>query len=377
MQNKIVTLIASVLKPVDDTRMFEKIGLSLHRSNKYEVNIIGFQTKNKSLCSEIRMIQAFRFSRLSIHRFFAPIKFFRTALSIKPALLIISTHELIIPAVLYKLVYSKARLVYDVQENYYRNMLHQGGFSKPITLVLAIWIRAKELVSKLFFGKYILAEESYTKEFSFSNAKNVIVLNKYYPISHTTSNQANKSSSTTISNIKLIYSGTIHEVYGIHQTIGLAKGLAEILNIDLLVIGSTKINDTLKYLVKLNKKYSWLTLNIDSDPIPHQEIIASIQQADFGIVSHQPVPSIANCFPTRIYELMAFQKPILLQDHPLWTNYCNRWDSAIAFDFNHVDAAWVAEQMTKRTFYQHGQPDDIYWKSEEEKLLSSLDGIFS
>ena len=35
-------VLASVLKPVDDTRMFEKIGKSLAREPKYEISIYGY-----------------------------------------------------------------------------------------------------------------------------------------------------------------------------------------------------------------------------------------------------------------------------------------------------------------------------------------------
>lgn len=47
MDDKIKILIASVLKPADDVRSYSKIGQSLAQTNKYEVNIIGFDSKRK------------------------------------------------------------------------------------------------------------------------------------------------------------------------------------------------------------------------------------------------------------------------------------------------------------------------------------------
>ena len=38
-------LIASILKPVDDTRLYEKLGKTIGQTTKYRVNIIGFVTK--------------------------------------------------------------------------------------------------------------------------------------------------------------------------------------------------------------------------------------------------------------------------------------------------------------------------------------------
>ena len=38
---KSTVVIASVLKPVDDSRMYEKIGLTLAESGRYDVHVIG------------------------------------------------------------------------------------------------------------------------------------------------------------------------------------------------------------------------------------------------------------------------------------------------------------------------------------------------
>jgi hypothetical protein len=44
-------VLTSILKPVDDTRMFEKFGVSLGQTNKYDVNIIGFAIIDAVACS--------------------------------------------------------------------------------------------------------------------------------------------------------------------------------------------------------------------------------------------------------------------------------------------------------------------------------------
>lgn len=44
MTKKVIAVI-SVLKPVDDTRNFEKVARSVGNTNKYDINIIGFTQK--------------------------------------------------------------------------------------------------------------------------------------------------------------------------------------------------------------------------------------------------------------------------------------------------------------------------------------------
>ena len=62
----------SVLKPVTDSRAFEKVATSLAQTNKYEINIIGFWTKKIPDHSNIRFHPIFHFHRLSPRRLLAP-----------------------------------------------------------------------------------------------------------------------------------------------------------------------------------------------------------------------------------------------------------------------------------------------------------------
>ena len=49
-------VIASVLKPIDDTRMFEKFGMSLSDSGNYNVVIIGYPSKAIPSYPNVRFI---------------------------------------------------------------------------------------------------------------------------------------------------------------------------------------------------------------------------------------------------------------------------------------------------------------------------------
>ncbi|MFM7852383.1 MAG: hypothetical protein ACKO96_10825, partial [Flammeovirgaceae bacterium] len=67
-------VIASVLKPVDDTRAFEKMANSLAKQN-FEVYLIGQPSKNKLPgASFIHFLPVQKFDRLSFRRWLAPIK---------------------------------------------------------------------------------------------------------------------------------------------------------------------------------------------------------------------------------------------------------------------------------------------------------------
>ena len=61
MKHRIPISIISILKPVNDTRMFEKFGLSLGQTNKYDVNIIGFKSKKIKKIKDVRFYPIFSF----------------------------------------------------------------------------------------------------------------------------------------------------------------------------------------------------------------------------------------------------------------------------------------------------------------------------
>src|SRR5436189_206672 len=96
-------VIASVLKPVNDTRMFEKMGRSLAKTNQWSVHIIGFGDAHSSDEPNITFQPLGSFGRISLRRIFAPIKALMIFHKVKPSSIIITTHELLLSALLYKL----------------------------------------------------------------------------------------------------------------------------------------------------------------------------------------------------------------------------------------------------------------------------------
>lgn len=375
MDNKIKTVVASVLKPVDDTRMYEKLGLSLLQTNRYEVNIIGFTAKNPPLDNDIRFFPIFSMKRTSYQRLLVTFRLFYYMLRIRPTLIILTTYEILPAALLFKLYHPACRLVYDIQENYALNILSNQSYSLKARLI-AKGIRKLETFSQKFISLNILAERCYAKELSFL-AKSVVILNKAKQPQHSIWQTSTLKHAQQSSNKHpvLIFCGTISKDYGVFQAICLAEKLVNFFpELIAKFIGQVHDSTLLKKLKKNQNPH--LLFHIDTQPVPHPQIMYEMAVADFGLVAHQPTPSIRNCFPTRIYELMSLNKPIILQEHPLWTNYCKPWDACIPIDYNNFDAEWVAEQMKQQKFYKKGKPDDIYWESEEEKLIKAIDSLF-
>ena len=368
MSDKISLVIASALKPVDDTRMYEKFAYSLAATGRYAVNIIGFLPRKEVTDKEIRFYPLFDFHRLSGKRLLANFKGYQALQSIQPQIIIVTTPELYPAVALFRRQHSGCVVLYDVQENYDRNIHYNQGFGWPWKNVLRWAVRQleKRLIKRA--KRYLLAERGYVLEMpQLPPERTVIIQNKVILFQPKSDKDVNHP-------LSIIYTGTISEIYGIRQAMHLVQTLVEKCHPDttFTVVGHVPQHRLHRDLLAWEQQYPWLQLVIDEKPLPHSIILSYISQADWGIVSHQPVPSITNCFPTRIWEYMAYQLPFLLQDHPYWTDYCAPWQCAVALDFNNFSVEHVYEQMRQGPFYPHGVPEDIYWKQEESKLLDAV-----
>ncbi len=82
-------VLASLLKPVNDPRMCEKIGMSLAQSGQYEVHIIGYPSGTQVSESNVHFHELPLFKRISIGRIGARLKAIQIVIKLKPELLII------------------------------------------------------------------------------------------------------------------------------------------------------------------------------------------------------------------------------------------------------------------------------------------------
>ncbi|WMJ74576.1 glycosyltransferase [Cytophagaceae bacterium ABcell3] len=368
--NRKKIFLASVLKPVNEARMYEKFAKSL--ADYYEVHVAGHEGKNKNIHKNIYLYPLFQLTRLSFDRFFAPWKIYQLMVKIKPQLVVACTHELLIAACFYKL-FHKTKLVYDVQENYYFNIKYTQTFPLVIRNILACYVRAKEKLCGHFIDHFILAEKCYEEELPFLRTKYTVIENKYRPLEEEAIQPVKKSKT-----INLLYSGTISLEYGIFEAVNLAKKLYEVNNsIRLTIIGWSAKEQTAKALRKEIEGVPFINLITDHKPVPHQKIIKEISQADFGLLSYRPNKSTCNRLPTKLFEYTAHKLPMLINKNPKWESLSKAYNSAILLDYHNFDPNHVLGLMSSTTFYDKGDTNQVLWKTEEQKLYKTINHLLN
>lgn len=374
MRERISIALASVLKPVNDVRMFEKFALSLGQTNKYEVNIIGFEAKNNKKIENIHYFPVFNFNRISIGRLFAPMIAFRILFKVKPSVIIFNTPEILPVIVIYKIL-TGCKIIYDIQENYFRNIVHNRNYPRVLRWLLGNFVLLTERLALPFIDRAIFAEPGYSLEMPLWNRKAINIKNTYRNLYHFDRRKQDEGGKS----LDIVYTGTIAENYGIFEAVRfIDKFHSKHPTIHLVIAGFCASKKTLKELKDLIEGKEYIKLIGGNYIMPHEEIIRIIQQADFGIICYNINPSVENCFPTKIYEYMANRLPIIIQNYKPWSAFCIKHHAAIEVDFEHIDYDQLFESISSaQGFYRDGLPEEIYWEEDEKKLIGLMDEIQS
>ncbi len=370
--NKTKLLIASTLKPIDDSRMYEKFGVSLVKTNEYEVNIIGFASKNTLTHDSIHFYPHGPFGRMSFDRITSSLKTLKTYIKVKPQIIICNTHELLIVTSIYRILFG-GRIIYDVRENYVKNIRNTNVFNPILRPFLAAYVRAKELITKPLFDGFILAERVYTKQLGFvPTHKSIVIENKFMPVE-----VAESESKTNSENIVLLYSGTISASNGIFEAIEITDQLHQIdSSIRLRIIGYCALRKDLKKLQEAITGKEYIELIGGDFLVPHHQIIQEIKKADFGFVLKKPNNGVNDDkLLTRLFEYSANRLPMIILDNPTWVRFCKEYDAALAINPSQLNPAHLLELMKNSKFYTVGQPEDSLWSTEEHKLISFMKSL--
>jgi len=355
-------VLASILKPLDDTRMTEKLGATL-ALNDYAVTVIGYAATG-ALPANISFQSLGTFRRLSFTRWWSRWRVFSLAFSTRPDVFIFSTYELIFPALLLKII-SGTRVVYDVRENYYRNILHSEGLPFFLRRPLALLVRGVEKITAPMIDHHFLAERGYESEFRFHLGGWTVLENKALPIS-TQQRQAGR---------RLLFSGTLSESTGVFRAIRLARILQEAdPGVTLTIAGYAATDAIRRRIRKAARGADFIRLVGIDNLVPHREIVAQIQQANAGIIAYLPRPHTQNSVPTKLYEYLTACLPVICDAQWPWVAPFSSTGMFVTLDFEKPDPASILERLAAPVT-PCTPPAAAAWSTEAPRLLEAIKNI--
>jgi hypothetical protein len=365
--------IASVLKPLKDPRAYYRFGLSLRETNKYQINIIGFSTKNETDEKNIKFSTLFCKQRNHYSRSFSNLKLLKILFRDKPDVIILSTFELLPAGVLSKFFF-KTQLIYDIQENHYLNIqlnLTQSGIGKFLSKSL---VNIIESCSKPWIDHFFFAEACYPDELP-TLVPYTVLENKFFgencPATSAKELKGHQS--------RFLISGTLTKVYGILGGIQWFKKINEQYpETTLHIIGHATMPAYQTQIESLAKGHPSISLEISESPIPYASILKAYHHADIILMPYYQIPSIQPKIPSKLYESIALLKPCLFSPNQIWKSFVARYPAGMEIDFTDLSNAQENFQdFLKQTYFVNLPGKEVLWKSQEQDFLEVIERVVS
>ena len=352
----------SLLNPPMHPRMFYKLAISQKEAG-YEVSII---TQDPSEYEyDVRGIQILPltpFSRISVNRLKVQKKIFRKAKSLKADLYILHSPELLFVGRKLK-KHLNCKVIYDVHENYQLNLTHAIYYPPLIRKVMGWTVRRIEQLSAKWLDGISYAERCYENILDVPNEKYVILENTF------TNRAADSDPDISIpSQPYLLLSGTIAEERGIWESLNLWKKLNQYQPVNLVVAGHCQLpmllSDIHKYVNESGLRDHFSLIG-GEDYVSYANILQLISHCQAGLFLYKSLPNIIGKRPTKIFEYLAFAKPLIFTDHPHW-NALNQ-ELQMGFPLKEGQEGGLPAQIAEWNI--HHDADLYQWEAGEEGLL--------
>lgn len=351
-------LIASVLKPVNEPRMYKKLGLSLAQNPDLDLHIAGYSPSQSTEDKDITFHPIFNFKRLSFKRIHAKKVFSKLLHQIGPDVLIVNTFELLGPAIQYKRL-NKCRVIYDIRENHRFNILHLGVYPWPLKYIPARIVAIAENRFAPEVDHFLLAEACYAEELSFLDGRYTVIENKYAGPLIERQSQSGQ--------LRLAFTGTLHNSTGVFEAIRLFEALKDdIPGLQLSITGHAAPRSVFEAIKQ--KAQPGLILRISNTPLGNSEILDTYRQSDILLAPYRMSVQNQNKIPTKLYDALANGIPMIISRNPKWQDLTGH----LPWIYHHNFADDMLEDVSAFIREKHDtQPQrDAMWESEREKLLA-------
>ncbi|MBC6609710.1 glycosyltransferase [Hymenobacter sp. BT507] len=371
-------LLASVLKPLDDTRMFGKFGRTLAERPGVQVHVAGRRAPHPpDAPANLHTHELLAGSRLSWHRLAAQWRYWRLLQRVQPQLVVVHAPELLPLTLLWCSQGRNRHYIYDVRENYALNILTQQVYPRVLRQLLARLVRGIETAAARRATALVLAERSYAEELPFAEPTRTVVLeNKYQPPPGELLPAPTHILPLPPAPLELLYSGTISELNGVFDAIAFTHAFRRVWpTARLTIIGFCHQPEVLHRLQQaMAAAPDALTLIGGDRLVPHREVVRVIGQSHLGLLPYRPHPSTWRCLPTKLFEYAAQGLPMLLPNNALWLTAAHAYGAALPCpDFAQPPAEQLAEALRRTRFYPKGIPKEVFWATEAAKWWAVVD----
>lgn len=364
-----VVLISSVLKPVTDVRSYLRLASSLSERDVFQVHVSGTASHPLPEDDAVEFHSLGNYSRRIVDRLKAHFTSFKIFNQLKPKVIIITTFELIPVAIFYKLLHS-TKLVYDIQENYQRNLRYQNIYPLFAKVLLAKIVGTLHWIFDRHVSLYLLAEKCYEKELNFLHKPCIILENKVPYIYH----EKSQLTSQKDERFTFIFTGTLDRETGVEMAIQWYLSIKSYFkNPQLVIIGFASRSSYRSHLKQQIKAHSDIELFSEEQPITHQAIMERISHAHVGMVCYPITLANQSKVPTKVFEYSYLGLPMLMKADTHWFRTGQQLGTTIAADLI-LENPEVVSGLIKNSLKIENtkQPKASLWLTEKEQFHDSI-----
>jgi hypothetical protein len=336
-KKQVVIGISSLLKPVNDVRMYEKFALGIAKHTDFSVEVIGFASDKLPETSKIKFHSLFSFQRLSWKRLLAGLDFYKKILQLKVDVSICNSTDLQLFNSIYRIIFGK-KIIYDIRENYLYNIFYLDNFSWFLKGSLGCLYRMKEWLVSGWNSCFFIAERSYKRQLPFLGNKSILLENKL-AIDSSVALLKDKNHRAN----RAIVCGTISKGYGLYQVLKWAEEqYAQNKSFKLVISGMCPLESDFIYLGNILASASFIELNISRKPKPHREILDDLLRCEKGLLLYPENKGFVECVPTKLYEFLHYQVDIVSGRNLFWCKLVELYSYPL-FAKDYSDLYWDNE----------------------------------
>ncbi|NJN25341.1 MAG: glycosyltransferase family 4 protein [Cyclobacteriaceae bacterium] len=303
---------------------------------------------------------------MSIDRLLAPLKIWRLLIKLKPEVIIVTCAELLMVSIANKILFG-SKVIYDVQENYYLNIRYAHTYPAMLSLPLALLTRAMESICSRWIDGFILAESIYADQLRFYNSNTIVLENKAL----IPKNEWVPPTKQT-QQLQLVYAGTIAAHYGVFDAIRLVQWLhAHQVQVNLTIAGFAAQKHVLAKLQQMTRGVDYIRIIGGDTLVSHHQILEKMKFADFCLLPYQYNKSTTGRIPTKLYECLAMEIPVIISLNDAWDNLIIENNAGIRYDFE-TSKEFDLAQLDRR-FYGHNRHKEYLWDSTSDQLVLMID----
>jgi glycosyltransferase involved in cell wall biosynthesis len=359
-------LFVSLLNPALHRRIFFQLARTASTCFDW-VSVLGIGKEEQTYYQDsIQVIQKRNFARLSVHRLVRQWEWYRVINQLAPTHICFATPELI-PLMLYLKKSTGVKLIYDVHENYERNILYGSGYTSVLRPILALQVRRLERSAVPYLDGVIYAETGFDNILNVPDERKIILRNVYTP-------SGQHCDLPLPPQPYLLITGTLAPDWGILEAIEAYKIIAQRTDYHLIIAG---YGNNLSFLQKIKTAVNgYPSIHIEgwTEAVVYPRIEQLIQHCTAGFALYQPSLRMADRVPTKFYEYAAYGKPLFFSDFEPWNllNQQFHFGIPVIFDNPSKIAVCVLNVLQNNSLKFDSDPEFYSWEYERNKWIDWL-----